>query len=433
MNKKNIFISCLTLLMLFFSCEKDDFGGENIIQPVSFTVNLSYDENLGDVNPSEVSVTLKDTNSDNQYTQITNEQGVAFFEEVIPGTYTASATISYNSTDFENKFGFSANQDETNFNAVQEGVVVNENVTTTDIKLKSAKIGDLLIKQIYYAGSDTANGAIFRDQFIEIFNNSNEIIYADGLCVAQLFGNTSTTVRDYTLNNGQYDWSKSINITPTGNSANTDYVYADFVYRIPGTGEEYPINPGESIVIAQTALNHKESYTNNNGDVVTVGNPALTVDLSDADFEVYLGTGFSSDIQTDATDMEIIHYRAGNDMILDALGRDGYAIFKADNVVNYPIFRNPKDGENKEPGYMQIPNTVLIDAVDTNRDNFSVPKKLQSAYDASYTYCPLGSYSSQSVIRKTKVKLGERVVLQDTNNSENDFVAITANPKGFAE
>jgi hypothetical protein len=36
-------------------------------------------------------------------------------------------------------------------------------------------------------------------------------------------------------------------------------------------------------------------------------------------------------------------------------------------------------------------------------------------------------------MRKTKETINGRVVLQDTNNSANDFVTVQANPRGYAQ
>lgn len=434
--KKFLFLCSLTLSLIFTACSNDDDLGGEVLQPVSFTVNLAYTEDFGGDPANGVTVTLTETSTAQVYTGESNAKGVVFFEAVQPGTYDLSATISFTGETFEARFGFSSEQEAVNFNGGQEKVVINENTAAASVELKTSRVGDLLIKQIYYAGSDTKDGAVFRDQFIEIYNNSNEVIHADGLYVAQLYGEAAlrTPLEDYHQPNGQYDWSQSIDMN-NDPAANTDYVYADFIFRVPGSGEEYPIEPGESIIIAQTAVNHKENYIDNDGDMIEINNPDLTVDLSNADFEVYVGNGFGSDIQTPVTDMEIAYFRGGNDMVFDTNGRDGFAIFRTDEEIDtYPLFRNPDEDADNEPKYKQIPNSLLIDAVDITREDQSTPKKLQAEFDATSIFCPAGRFSSQSVIRKTKTTIAGRIVLEDTNNSEADFTVLEkATPRGFAE
>ena len=444
-------LGLLVIAIGFNACSDDDFGGNGNLQPVSFTVNLKYDDVTFDgQNVTGGVVVLTNTNTGDSYTATSTASGIATFSTIVPGAYNITATKTMEEVEFNATFGYAPTTQTVQFNGNQEAVTVNVNVTTTTIELKSARIGDLVIKQIYYAGSHTTQGASFRDQFIEIYNNSNEVIFADGLYIGQLFGKLNSTTNAYTLSNGQYDWSQSIGMT-MGNSANTNYVYADYVMRIPGSGTQYPIEPGTSIVIAQSALNHKAPLVDNNGEPLTVQNPALTVDLSTADFETYLGDFRTSigqapyvyDIQNPAvTDMEISYwgrsgYYSGNkDFLMDNPGRDSFVIFRTPDLATYQDYADPSVTTvvAATKFYIQIPTTTIIDGVDLQNFNPSSPrpKMLPSTVDASFTNCD-ASFNSQSVIRKTKAVVGGRVILEDTNNSANDFVKLAmANPRGFA-
>ncbi len=444
-------IGLLTAAIVFYSCSDDDFSGNGSLEPVNFNVELKYDDVSYDgqfVNSG--SVTLTNTSTGDVYTIESSENGIASFTSILPGVYNIMATKSMTSEEFASTFGYAPTTSEIQFNGSQEQVTVNINVTSTTIKLKSARIGDLVIKQIYYAGSHTTQGAVFRDQFIEIHNNSNEIIYADGLYIGQLYGRTSTTSANFALSNGQFDWSQSIGIT-SGSSANTNYVYADYVMQIPGSGQNYPIQPGESIVIAQSALNHKAPLVDNTGEPLTVQNPDLTIDLSGADFEVYLGDFrlgigediYRYDIQNPAvTDLLISYwgragfYNGNKDLLMDNPGRDSFIIFRSENFNNYQNYPDPSvtaEGANTKY-FVQIPTSTIIDGVDLQHFNPSSqrPKMLPSEIDASFIGCD-ASFNSQSVIRKTKATIDGRVILEDTNNSANDFVKLPmANPRGFS-
>lgn len=441
----------ITSSLALISCSDDDFGGNGNLQPVSFNVELKYDATTYNgevVNTGDV--TLTNTTTGDVYSATSNSSGIAVFSSILPGSYNITAAKNMDSTEFTTTFGYAPSTTEVQFNGSQEQVTVNVNVTSTTVILKSARIGDLVIKQIYYAGSSTSQGASFRDQFIEIHNNSNETIYADGLYIGQLYGRNTTTSASYSLTNGQFDWSQSIGMT-AGSSANTNYVYADYVFQIPGTGQEYPIEPGESIVIAQSALNHKSPMVNNNGDPVTVNDPSLTVDLSGADFEAYLGdfrlsigsTVYQYDIQNPAvTDLLIAYwgrpgYYSGNkDFLMDNPGRDSFIIFRSEDFSTYQNFPDPSvTAEGSSTKYfLQIPIAEIIDGVDLQHYNPSSqrPKILPSEVDASYIGCD-AAFNSQAVIRKTKSTINGRVILEDTNNSANDFVKLAmANPRGFA-
>lgn len=448
--------SFLAIMMLLFSCRDDDFGSNNgTLQPTAFKVEVKYDATYGSKNSKGATVVLTNNNSGDTYTETTDANGFANFSSVIPGTYKVLVSKKILADEFYSTFGYAAPASEINFNGIQDNATININVQSTVIELKSARIGDLLIKQIYYAGSHATQGAGVRDQFIEIYNNSNEVIYADGLYIAQLYGKTNTTVNTFSQANGQFDWSKSIGMTATGNSANTDYVYSDYITRIPGNGTQYPIYPGQSIVIAQNAVNHKSPLVDNNGSPINIQNPSLTVDLSQSEFEVYLGdfnlsigeTVFKTDIQNPAVkDVEIAfwgrpgYWNGNNDFIIDNPGRDSFVIFKANDFNVFPDYSDPSvtNVVAATKFYKQIPTNVIIDGVELQHYNPNAqrPKMLNASIDASFTKCD-AAFNSQAVIRKTKTtipaqgNIPARIVLEDTNNSANDFVIKNANPKGF--
>lgn len=449
---KNI-VYLLSFLLIFISCRDDDFGKNatgNMLQPVSFKVYAKYDNNYNNKPSKKATVVLTNTNSADSYTLETNDDGVAHFENVIPGTYKINISKKMLPAEYLATFGTALQDNEINFNGTQEGVIVNLNVPSTSVELKAARVGDLVIKQIYYAGSHATQGASFRDQFIEIYNNSNLVMYADGLYIAQLYGKSNTTVNATSLANGQFDWSKSLGMT-LGNAANTDYVYADYVLKIPGNGTQYPIQPGESIIIAQNAVNHKAPLVDNTGNPINIINPDLTVDLSIADFDAYLGdfklsigdTVFKTDIQNPAVqDVEIAYWgrsgywNANNDFLIDNLGRDSFAIFKTNDFSSFQNYSDPSVSAiaNNTKFYIQIPTNIIIDGIDLQHysPNSQRPKMLPSSVDASAINCD-ASFNSQAVMRKTKTTINGRIILEDTNNSINDFVKQKANPRGFQQ
>jgi len=441
MNKS--ILVCFMMFTAFLSCNKDNFDdGITNTDLVDFSIQALISEDIGDAIPENVTVSIINTNTGDIFETTTNENGIALFDNIDTGNYTVTASLSWTSEEFQNNLGYTPTSETVTFNGALENITVNQTEVSTDITLITGTIGDLLIKQVYYAGSHLVFGASFRDQFVEIYNNSNETIYADGLIFAQVYGSISSTIFSYTTESGQFDWSKSTSNT-VGKSANTDYVYADYVYRIPGGGTEYPILAGESIVLATTAVNHKAPLLDNDGNSLTVTNPELTVDLSTADFEGYLGDYRISigeevesyDIQNlDVPDLEIIYLKSGRDMVLNTLGTDSFIIFRDENVDNLLRYEHPKESDSSY--YLQIPTSIIIDAVETNNGDATnlYPRRMPVSLDAGYTYVPNGAFSSQSIIRKVASEVNGRKILLDTNNSTNDFTYLEqAVPKEFAE
>ncbi|MDR6527920.1 hypothetical protein J2787_003312 [Chryseobacterium rhizosphaerae] len=446
---KNIITYLFLPLLILTGCKReDDFGSGSDLQPVPFTIAAKYDAKLSGKEAVNANIILENTSTGDKIIGKTDVNGELKFNAILPGTYTITADMTMSKEDYEDTFEIPTINPEVYFGGMQEKVIVNVNVSAAVITLSSGRIEDLVIKQVYYAGSSTTEAASFRDHFLEIYNNSNEMIYADGLYVGLLEGNTNSNVTSYTLPNGQYDWSKSTGNT-IGGSANTDFVYASTIIRVPGSGKEHPILPGKSIVIAQTALNHKAPYDDIKGQSVSIKKPEETIDLSGADFETYLGDYFTAnggtpylyDIQNIMVpDMEIVHWALNSkDMLLGVTSRPAFIVFKATpgEISSFTKVPSPKNLNGAL--FVRIPKEIIIDGVDTTDKEQKAPKDLPVSIDATRAFIkndagsPYPDYSSYSIIRKTKEIIKGRVVLMDTNNSQNDFTTIKANPRGNAQ
>ncbi|TKC10224.1 DUF4876 domain-containing protein [Pedobacter polaris] len=444
-NKTFTLLSIVLIAIIFSACKKyqEDTTG---IHPVKFQVLTSYSStDLGKVLPkSQIEVKFKNTKTNIEQKFLTNANGIVELDSISPGEYDISATIKIPALYYIALTGEQVDK-EVVFNASEKAKTITiEDNQKIDLKLISGATGPWAIKQIYYAGSNTTTGATFRDQFIEIHNNSDSLLYADSLYIAEAIGVqnfTGTTVHRQ-VNSRQYDWSKSQGMQ-ADIDANNDYIYARALLMIPGTGKQYPVKPGESIILAQTAINHKAPFVGSDGKTITVRDPSLTVDLSGADFEAYyapfLPRPLASDIDNpNVPNVEVLSYN-GTDLILDNPGRMGYVIFKNKGTVDikklnqypFPSITPPSSTADK---YYQIPSSFIIDAVETQPNTAAarVPKKLGPKLDALYTYAPNGAYSSQSVIRKTESIVNGRRILKDTNNSAEDFDFLPlAIPRGF--
>ena len=433
-------IYALVLLAVFVSCKKD--GPET--QPINVTINLAYindDYNTALAN-EPITVTLKNLSTGVVVVK-KSANGLAEFLNVNPGNYDVDASIEISKAKFAELTGEDIDSESITFNASSKNTSFS-NHATLDFYLANGVVGDFVIKQIYYAGSDRSDGALYRDQFVEIYNNTDRILYADSLYIGRLWGKqTPSNTTHHFQANGQLDWTKSIDMSNP--AANTDYVYVRDLFMIPGSGKDYPVAPGKSIIIAQNAINHKVPYTDGDGEEQPIRNPDLTVDLSIADFEVFYGdlpnvNPLSSDVNNPSVpNVEVIKPQ-GRDWLLDNLGRDSYFIFKGksraevEGLESYhaPLINPPSASADK---YIQLPNSWISDAVEIqpNIVTSRIPKKLSFALDAGFTFVTEGGYSSQAVVRKTLRKEGERRILKDSNNSTQDFVVIKANPRGFAD
>jgi hypothetical protein len=442
MKKITYFLLLITIAAI--SCKKDEAISTGI-QPVNLTVNLSYGLDSSEYSLPVNGITVKITNTNSGATQTasSNDSGIVRFKGIQAGTYDIDANITIDDTTYYNLTG-NLISDNITFNASEKNtqISVGGDVTLNMI-LAAGTTGQWVIKQVYYAGSNATNGAIYRDQFIELYNNSDETLYADSLYIGQVYARQNNTGSTYhVLANGQLDWKYALDM-PAGIDPNNDFVYTRSILMVPGTGTTYPVQPGRSIVIAQTALNHKTPFTGANGTTISVKDPSLTIDLSGADFEAYYGDFVSSPLASDVDNISVpnmvVYQYNGRDYILDNPGRDAYIIFKVDasqSVSSWPSYPLPTIAAPAATAtrYIQVPDKYILDGVEVQPSAAEdrIPKKLNAAYDAGFTSVPKGSYSSQSVIRKTLKTVDGRIILKDTNNSTEDFDYLDiANPRGF--
>ncbi|WP_040671110.1 DUF4876 domain-containing protein [Nitritalea halalkaliphila] len=428
----------MVLVLAAVACENREDGPR--VAPVDVAVQVIFDEQFDRAGASSTEVTLRNVTSQQTFTGTTDESGALILEAIPSGTYDIAARRVFSREAFATFSGLQVNEEEVTFNASRAAVAINSQNAQVELMLRSGPVGDLLIKQIYFAGSDRVEGALFRDQFVELYNNSNDTIFMDGWYIMGALGRAATTVQSFTQPDGQWDWQQSIGM-PANVRANEDFLYGKWIYQFPGTGQQYPVAPGKSIVLAQTAINHQSPFVGNDGEAVTVIRPELTVDLSGADFEVFLGEEFPNPLASDIDNPAVPNMKNififGRDFILDNPGREAVAIFKSDTPVrNFPQYPTPNVSEIRDNTnlYYQIPVALIVDAVECQPSPTNqVPTKLPTILDAGYTFVPAGSFSSQSVVRKTARTFGDRVILQDTNNSEDDFTFFPiASPRTFA-
>lgn len=381
-----------------FGCKKR----EGSIQTATVQIKVEYPVGYTQTVAAATEVKLVSKTDGTTLTATTNENGVATLNNVVPGTYNVSTTKSLTAAQVQQLTGVSQ---ALQLNAAANDFLVNGGTGSLTLKLNGSAAGNLLIKEVYYTGSKTASGSTyFSDQFVEIYNNSAETIYLDGLCIADLYGNSGLINPGNPVTPFQSD---------QGNS------YASNVWRIPGSGKQHPLAAGASIVIAQDGVNHKEATLN----------PNSPVDLSNADWETYNERPDNRDADApNVPNLEKLYFTGGFDWLLTVFG-PGIVIFRTDDFSKLEKVAIPN---STLPERIKIPNSLVIDAFEALKDATSASyKRVPVALDAGFVYAS-DTYTAESFRRKVSSTVGGRIVLQDTNNSGNDFVKLaTPTPRKF--
>ncbi|GAA5220780.1 DUF4876 domain-containing protein [Membranihabitans marinus] len=404
MKFRNLTLYTLAMLAMFAltNCSKDDGPSSG-----NLSVTVHYPENYADEFAQNVEVKVVNTLNGKESFAQTSSQGIATFLEITPGSYTVSSSVSLSSAETEALTGIAQ---ETQLSGVASNIsVMAGEEVAVEIDLNGSPLGSLLFKEVYYTGSKTLSGGnYFSDQFVEIYNNSTEVIYLDNLCIADVYGVSGLI--------------NSSNV-PTEFQDDQNAVYVNNVWRITGSGTDYPLEPGSSIVIAQDGVNHQLEELN----------PNSPVDLSEADWETFNVRDDNRDADApDVANLERLYFTGGFDWLITVFG-PGLVIFKLDDFdsleqVPYPV---PEYADILAPR-IKVPNEIVIDAFEALKDGNSASfKRVPVALDAGFVYAD-DTYTAQSFRRKIAATIEGRVVLQDSNNSTEDFEKLdTPTPWSF--
>jgi len=366
------------------SCEK---GAK--LYDVSITA--FYPEGYADEKVADQDIVVKNTLSGIEVTVTTDATGVAqaALEE---GTYTIQA---------------SAETDDYYFNGITENLTVqSEAANNWEIHLvASSKGGGLVFKEIYYTGSKTPEGSnYYSDQFHEIYNNSDEVIYLDGVCISLTWPLGSSPTEFVNLDGSIMD------LIPC-------YFHT---LMFPGTGTDYPLQPRTSVVLAMDAIDHQTD---------PLGNPNSPVNLANAQFEAYIEAP-GKDTDAPQADNMIVTYTTSATMYdwLHSVFGQSVILFRLPTGLDWQSFVANPDNFMTRPGstsstlYMMIDKDWVIDGVECNRpEEDKRYKRLPTSVDAGMVWS-YATYNSKSVRRKVAQILDGKVIYQDTNNSTNDFI-----------
>lgn len=388
--KKVSFISMLIIIALIglSSCQKE---GAKLYEA---KIQVNFPEGYTVSVASDVLVTITNTYTSKEDTVRTDDSGIARIS-LGEGNYNISAATE---------------SDEFYFNGTTQNLYVvdgSANVFVIDLEA-SSKGGGLIFKEIYYCGSTTTTGSNYNaDQFHEIYNNSDDTLYLDGLCIGILKPIPSAT---------------SVAAWQDGSGNPIDRLPITFhSLMFPGTGKTYPIYPRTSVVLAQDAIDHKSDAVN--------GNPNSPVDLGNAEFETFIELP-GKDTDTPGADNLIIMYTTAASMTEWSVYTRGSAVvlFRLPTGLDWASYVADPNNFMTEPGststtkYFMIDKSYVIDAVEeVYPDAASHYKRLPVSLDAGIVF-QSASNIGKSIRRKAKMILDGKVIYQDTNNSTVDFI-----------
>lgn len=231
----------------------------------------------------------------------------------------------------------------------------------------------IVFSEIYASGPPGA-GLYFFDRFIEFFNQTDSTLYLDGLVVARVYASSYL----------------GLNFID-----DPEFIHSSNVWKFPGSGTDYPIEPGEFIICAVDAIDH------------TINAPE-SFDHRGADFEFYKPDAPDID-NPNVPNMIMIYQSSGIDWLIGG---------QADALV---LARTDTDNIRWRDGRILIPYEDIIDGVEYLLNPSDLDrKKLNPMIDAGATG-GINFYTGRSMERRVTISPDGVKRLQNTNNSSVDF------------
>ena len=388
---KQLLALALTLV-LFNSCKNDDDVINSVVATRNLTLQLQKPDNVTDIQYGTITLTLTELNRNEKVERVfTNLSQNELTLPLLMGSYEVhiAATVTYTINGETVAGEMSA--------FVNKVDLLNNSSFPISLSIK-AKGNDFIIEEIFFAGTATPEGKqYFGDQYIKLYNPTDRVLYADGLVLADSEFLT-VTKRDYTPN------------------VMAEAFTAGSMVQIPGTGTQYPVQPGKSIVIAEQGINHKENNPN-------------SIDLSKADFENFYppkvkdvdGVGVTNNINLHGI---FIFNNRGNRSYVIARFPEGTTTTTLQYDYEYKVATKLMQRQA-----LKIPNNWIVDAVNLSTKTGFEWIVTSSSLDSGWAYVANDekdtSRYGKSVRRKVLSEKNGKTVFKDTNNSTEDFEILT--------
>lgn len=272
----------------------------------------------------------------------------------------------------------------------------------------SAENDDFVFEEIFFSGTLRSSGLQYNgDSYIKIYNNTDHVLYADGLAFCE----------------SRFKSTQFYEYTP---DIRRDTMTIWSLYVVPGSGHDHPVQPGQSLILCDTGIDHRMANPN-------------SIDLSAADFEWY-------DVSTQPDHMDIdsetvpnldkwycytqsfyvLHNRGFTSFALARIPIDKQEYLQKYKYTYYYTMYLPAGTFPMQQEAYKMPNAWIVDGVNCSVESSRLWNVLPPSVDAGWTHCGKIDKDETRYFRSVRRKLqylnpDGTMHLQDTNNSSDDF------------
>ena len=394
----------LTAMVFTVSCSDD----EETEQLSELIVQLAADEQVDDFTKFAVSVT--DLKSGGTTTANADATGKAVFRLAL-GAYNITATDGAEGAN--TMYGHTEN-----FMLSAASATATVKLTPTTVENEQSFVLD----ELYFNGDKNGEwDYVYYESYLTITNVGSKPMYADGLSIAIC---------------GDYNSIEADNTDPMPQYLMRDSIVVTQLYTIPGDGTKYKVEPGKSLVLAHTAINHKLDYE---------GNPdpekKNSIDLSGADFEFYVPYEYSMTTDNPEVTNMIVDYSMNQAFNWGYSGATPIMLVKLDaaqkkDIINRRVMLDIPAGYGQMAlEHLVLPLSCVIDGVETGTRDNMFRKVLPDAVDRGSILIAgdglYGGFDGQFIKRRRTTDASGVTTIVDTNNSTSDFEIIEHGQKSY--
>ncbi len=386
--------------------------------PVNATIQLVKPEVFCQMTDlSGITVTLASSIDVVQAT--TDKDGKILLNELAPNTYDISLSYDISHAEYEQYSGqtVGGSMDFLMTAALNQQVITESG--SIQLPMRVAPKETLIIGKVYPSWKKVTGSTFKNGRYVELYNNSDSEVDAAGLYLGLLESESTLPFKVY----------------PYEEAETSGILHMKQVFRIPAD-KPVIVAPGGTLLIVNSAFDHS---TQNDWEC----------DLSGADYE--------------AKDLSTVSPLPNNDNVPaielifttynDTRSPLTYMNLLQGGPVSVVIFRTDEDvsqwkqvyatGKTSGRLYMEVPVDCILDGVEILKHSTSFEaganlntKRLFQEVDAGFTFAnSTAGNAGERLVRKTAMVTSDgRKILQDTNNSCNDFVCTdTISPRNYLE
>ena len=367
---RSFYIIIAVLVVLGSGCKKMPTAVENSasVSVQIFDQSGSMKVLFGDSLVRSADVTIRSINYGKEYHEVSDSSGRVFFNGLVSDQYSVVATRTLSETEMKAINGTSVQR---KLFGASSSIFVRADLhdRSAAIAVDLAALSDIVFSEIYACGPQ-GSGLYFHDKYMEVCNISGSIKYLDGLVVARV--------------------SKGYILDPM--------IYTSEVWKFPGSGTDYAIQPGQFVLVAEDAIDHRI-------------NAPGSIDESIADFEYYRISQPDVD-NPNVPNMIEIYQTSGVDWLIGG-EKDALVLCRVPNI----------DSLRYKDNFLTIPKEYVIDGVEYHTDPTRLDQKyLDPKIDAGLAGGII-FYTGYSMERKLRTTVSGWT-LEDNNNSSIDFTKI---------